>query len=536
MVRIEVTRRAAALGAAALGLGAATGAHGASAWSAGEVAHLIPTAGPNALLIVASLKSAVAEASLFVGEREVPGNRTDSAGRHWRFHADKLRPGTTYTLRLAHADRPLCDPWALRTLPDPDAAEPHFRLLAFTCAGGWEGLKMADGTPAFRPLALRRRLLARGLSFSPDAVVAIGDHVYWDLTSWKERSSGGAPPPTLDKNGPFGAFDMDLPIYGTPNEEVVRRIGEAQIGALYGTMLKGVPSYFVADDHDYFDNDVANAAHITFPPETFNVNAQRTTAALFYPPLLGSALRPAILPGGADEIAPGANDCFGTLRWGRLCEALIYDCARFLTLKGPFAGLVPPEAERWLLARTQTSDARALLHIPSHPMGWSAGKWREWYPDILADSKPGVPAHLTTEVEKYFWQKGWNAQHQRLLAALAARGGASAVVSGDLHAVGWGRIRKSYDLDLGAGVTTVLSGPISTDGPGFPSTFRGVSPQVPDGLVIAEPPPAEKNGFAIVDVVPGSLTFRLFAWRDPDPVDAIDTLEPFDVVTVPVAG
>lgn len=32
----------------------------------------------------------------------------------------------------------------------------------------------------FLPLAVRNRLLRRGLSFRPDAVVANGDHVYWD--------------------------------------------------------------------------------------------------------------------------------------------------------------------------------------------------------------------------------------------------------------------------------------------------------------------------------------------------------------------
>jgi hypothetical protein len=29
-----------------------------------------------------------------------------------------------------------------------------------------------------------------------------------------------------------------------------------------------------------------------------------------------------------------------TLRWGDLLEVLIYDCGRYLTLKGPHAGLV----------------------------------------------------------------------------------------------------------------------------------------------------------------------------------------------------
>ena len=85
------------------------------------------------------------------------------------------------------------------------------------------------------------------------------------------------------------------------------------------------------------------------------------------------------MPGsGAADRGPGISEAFGTLRYGRLVEALIYDCARFLSLKDKHAGLIPPEAESWLHARTQDDSVAQLLHIPSHPFGWSAGKWREW--------------------------------------------------------------------------------------------------------------------------------------------------------------
>jgi hypothetical protein len=48
--------------------------------------------------------------------------------------------------------------------------------MFFTCAG-WHG-RLPIG---FLPTAVRNRLLRRGLSFGPQAVVANGDHVYWDL-------------------------------------------------------------------------------------------------------------------------------------------------------------------------------------------------------------------------------------------------------------------------------------------------------------------------------------------------------------------
>lgn len=52
------------------------------------------------------------------------------------------------------------------------------RLLIFTCAGGHDVFLQY---PFFQPARVRNRLLRRGLSFDPDAVIANGDHVYWDL-------------------------------------------------------------------------------------------------------------------------------------------------------------------------------------------------------------------------------------------------------------------------------------------------------------------------------------------------------------------
>ena len=45
--------------------------------------------------------------------------------------------------------------------------------------------------------------------------------------------------------------------------------------------------------------------------------------------------------------------------------------------------------------------------------------------------------------------------------------------------------------------------------------------------------PTEKNGFTIIDVTPGKMTFSLFMLRPPEPVEAIDTLQPALVYEVP---
>ena len=61
----------------------------------------------------------------------------------------------------------------------------------------------------------------------------------------------------------------------------------------------------------------------------------------------------------------------------------------------------------------------------------------------------------------------------------------------------------------------------------------GGVPQVP-GALAAETldPVRERNGFTIVDVTPESMVFRLFGWREPDPLEAIDTLEPYATIAV----
>ena len=45
--------------------------------------------------------------------------------------------------------------------------------------------------------------------------------------------------------------------------------------------------------------------------------------------------------------------------------------------------------------------------------------------------------------------------------------------------------------------------------------------------------PTEKNGFCIIDVTPDKLTFTLFLWRPPQPVEEIDTMTPVLVYEVP---
>jgi len=85
-------------------------------WNQGQLAHLIPTASAERLLIKASFKTPLTGAPrLTIDGEALTGVRTDSAGRFWLFDATSLRPDTRYELRLTDpGGRPLCDAWPNR--------------------------------------------------------------------------------------------------------------------------------------------------------------------------------------------------------------------------------------------------------------------------------------------------------------------------------------------------------------------------------------------------------------------------------------
>ena len=127
------------------------------------------------------------------------------------------------------------------------------------------------------------------------------------------------------------------------------------------------------------------------------------------------------------------------------------------------------------------------------------------------------------------WQPGWFAQHQRLLEALARQQRRSAVlVQGDFHASGAGRMTRVAELDLASNpVHTFMSGTLASGDYAFTSTARGIKGQPSDLVTMEEVLPAtEKNGFTIIDVTPEKMTFRLFMWRPPEAVTAINNLQP----------
>ena len=115
-------------------------------------------------------------------------------------------------------------------------------------------------------------------------------------------------------------------------------------------------------------------------------------------------------------------------------------------------------------------------------------------------------------------------------AITAQPGRVPLVVSGDLHAIGVGRMHRAGTLDLKENpLTTVLSGPIGTSIRGFPSVVRGIGATPPAHLDLEETfPPVEQHGFTLADFLADRIVLRQFKWDvNSEPVEAIDSLEPF---------
>ena len=503
-------------------------------WDVGAVRHLLPQVSDTRMLVKVSFDRALSQAPrLQVGSSSVDGEMSDTAGEYWQFDVGNLEPGRRYELSLSDASgRALCESWPLSTFPAPDSQPDRFRMLFFTCAGGpggsYEGIGQRQG---FLPTAIRNRLLRRALSFGPDAAVANGDHIYWDLHTWQGENAG-----QLSASGRRSNFDFSASVFGHSNETAMKAAVAPQFVPVYGVDFRSVPMFFLQDDHDHWENDAVTDLIASFPVPWFQLQLARATQRLFYPEFLPDARRPAGLPWSGAFDRRDLSESFGTVRYGDLAEVLLYDVRRTMNLGGPNAVFIDGQVERWLTDRTAEEETRHLVHAPSNPFGWSAGKWGEWYPDFL-DPERG---ELTTSIEKPYWQEGWLRQHDRLLQTIGSqRERAPLVISGDLHAIGTGRLHRTGDVNLAARpVTAVLSGPIGTSIRGFPSVVRGIGATPPAHLDVEESAaPIEDHGFTLVDFERDRVGIRQFKWDvDRQGLDAIDDLQPFYTTELPRRG
>jgi len=499
-------------------------------WQRGSVRHLIPTASHRAFNIKLSLTAPHESAPVLqVGDtgRAISGERMDSQGRFWAFRVGELEPATTYSLELREASGAasarLCDVWPLRTLPAPDEPAETLRVISFTCAGGPNLPTPPSLFHAFKPAAYRQRLFDLMLERAPDLVIANGDHVYFDLPQQerlREGLIGGLVMSFVE--GLNASFDPELPVLGSANESALTTVGDDQIASIYGVRFRSTPMFFVTDDHDYFDNDDATPERITMPPDAFHMSLRNSLQRLYFPEFIVEGDEGSRFPGRIEAAGLHLSTHFGEVRYGDLFSALFYDCSGYLGLDGE-TGLVPPAIEAWLVDRTRAENTLHLIHVPSHPFGWTAGKWREWYPDLL-ETRGALVAEILVDNQgnKYEWKRGWWDQHQRLLDVLTSQSRRTAlIVSGDLHALGLARIDRSGTLDLRAKpVYSVLSGPVGVGDVGWPSRARGVDSRTPEDLDVTEVLGLEeRNGFTVLDFDRETAVVHLLGcpagWTDP---------------------
>ena len=499
-------------------------------WDSGIVRHLLPAVNESKMLIKASFSRALTKAPRLniqsdSEKKAVGGFLNDTTGIFWQFYAAELRPDTEYELSLQDGDgNSLCEPWPLSTFPTPQQNPDQVRILFYTCAGGREGEYFGIGDRRNNlPIAIRQRLLRRGLSFGPQAAVANGDHIYWDLHSWQGPQAGELSPQGRQSN-----FDFAARVMGGSNEDAMKLGAGPQIVPLYGAAFRSTPVYFLQDDHDHWEND----SPLTYPVPWFQLQLARTTQQLYYPEFLPDVTRSTGLPYSTSSARGELSESFGTLRYGQLLEVLLYDVRRTLNVGSLNSVFLDSNVENWLTQRTASKDTRHLVHVPSNPPGWTAGKWGEWYPDVLHPET----GQLTTQIPKPHWKQGWLNQHDRIMQSLAdMKHRNPLVIAGDLHATGVGTMHAAGNRNFSDNpITNILCGPVSTAEWGFPSNVRGVRAAPSQYLDFQEQvPPFEQHGFTIVDFEQDRITAKLFKWDvNTQSVDAIDTLEPYYTVNL----
>ena len=230
-------------------------------WDAGELFHVLPTVSHDRALLKCSFQAPLPEApELRVDGRRIAAQKTDTRGRFWAFDVDALRPATEYDLQLRSGRGGfLAEPWTLSTFPSPDSETDHVRIGFYHCAGGHEISAASSGRRT--TIAVRRALFAKLASLRPNAVVANGDHLYWDLHSPRFAAEYAQSEAGLAY---AGRFDRSRPIFGTSNEDFILKGGVEQIAPIYRTTFRSTPVFFLQDDHDYFDNDDATDEVVTF--------------------------------------------------------------------------------------------------------------------------------------------------------------------------------------------------------------------------------------------------------------------------------
>jgi len=489
-------------------------------WENGSVRHILPQFDHEHLLLKVSFEEALEdEPLLVVNDKVIQGRSTGPIGRFWEFYTDGLKQDAVYNLQIKSAEgKEITDSWKIKTYPHPDSTVNDLRILKYTCAGGIS--ESFFGQEVFLDMEYRRALLKRALQENPRIVIANGDHVYWD-----QKTSDKSLLQRLLKfrrDRMYGRLDLSKSMTGEANFETFTNIVDDQITELYGCHLREKSVYFITDDHDLFENDdaIEEKGIVSFPPEAYMYDAAFTTSRFYYPEYLSNVgVKKRIMPVNKSNYIWDFN--VGQIRYGGLAHFTLFDAKRNVKLNKE-SGLITEESESFINEIVNTEDIIWNFQATSSPFAWTAGKWLEWYPDILDGES------LTKDKEKYLWQKGWWDQHQRLLSAFHKRKNPSIILQGDLHMASYGMIHRSGDLDFSSNpIPVITTAPLGSGKMGFPSSFRGVGATVPMDMEVKEIyKPVERNGFTVLDINREQVAFDIYTWRLPETMDDIYDMKP----------
>jgi len=198
----------------------------------------------------------------------------DTRGEHWHFYATDLKPGRPVPAVTIRSARPR----ALRTLGACDTSRSGRAAVELPAPDlHLRGRSRDPQVPADRDA---QPAAATALSFQPQAAIANGDHIYWDLLAPVGKTLLGMSPEAL-KYSP--TFDRSAVVLGGDNEAILKRVAGPQIVPVYGTDFRSTPVFFMQDDHDYFDNDEATDEAVTFPAVAVHAVTGPRTQNIYYP-------------------------------------------------------------------------------------------------------------------------------------------------------------------------------------------------------------------------------------------------------------
>ena len=314
----------------------------AGAWDPGVVRHVLPTVSDTRMLIKASFAAPLAETPILrVGGASVRGRMSDTRGEFWQFHATDLAAGRSYQLALVDSNgrRPVPAVGA-RDFPrprrTPGAIPPAVSLLRRRSRG--DEISAAGRA---EPVAAPRAQLPAAGGDRQRRPRVLGSAVAADVEAARRARRKPSRWPASSTAPAWFSAATTRPCSSEPAGTADRRCLRRRI-----PFHAGASSFRTTTTISTTTKRPTRSS--PFRPRISCCSSRAPRSSMFYPEFLPDVGRPRGLPwsSAARPASTALSETFGTIRYGRLAEVLLYDIRRTLTLAGPSAVYVDREAER----------------------------------------------------------------------------------------------------------------------------------------------------------------------------------------------